>query len=324
MSHDFRKQTRFAQLSPQNRSMWSILPELAAYTETELRAILRPHDEAGLTWSRDLDVIQLRTRLDDALDALTLLEIAFETGVLPWDKTVIPELESLKTLFQSESLLNYANVYLYFGIRLLAYRIAPPSWRRGTASKEIIEHKSNERSFPLVTPPVFEARTETDKQFERLFDMSMNGAGEGLRFLDGFRYSADEPQEFELWLRGLFPVTDEEKKARFELICAELMQWAKSRSAFYLSLQPAESVPPSGALSKGPTQEEGASRPLGGWVVVNPLAARFALIDVYWIARLLRADVWPPRRLPILAPLGCICCAFKPRYRRLLFLSRRT
>src|SRR5258708_7388062 len=72
-----------SQSPPPDDKQWSILVELAETAkkdERRLRQILRPHEEAGLTWELDAPTITLRERLDRALNRLTLLEIAYQIG----------------------------------------------------------------------------------------------------------------------------------------------------------------------------------------------------------------------------------------------------
>ena len=124
---------------------------------------------------------------------------------------------------------------------------------------------------------------------------------------------------FELWLRGL-----SERKANdayFQAIFDGLLSYAAVKTAFYLDLEcegpgdspsvdvtsnmvvaPAPTTSPrstSVARIEGSTDEdrlyawvrsEGAR---GGFLASNPVTARFGLVDLYWLARLLRADVSP-------------------------------
>jgi hypothetical protein len=128
LSDNYRNRRFDTYLRRRGTALWSILSELAGFDEPTLRGVLRPHDEGGLSYQRDGDIMELRARLDIALDALTLLEIGYETGVVDPKEQEVPALGSLSTLFQSESLLQYANAYLYFGVRFLCYRDFPPIW----------------------------------------------------------------------------------------------------------------------------------------------------------------------------------------------------
>ena len=65
--------------------MGRFLTNLAWKNEKELAPILRPHDEIRLHKTRELEAIEQRRRLDEALGNLTFLEIGFETGLLAGD-----------------------------------------------------------------------------------------------------------------------------------------------------------------------------------------------------------------------------------------------
>lgn len=124
---------------------------------------------------------------------------------------------------------------------------------------------------------------------------------------------------FELWLRGL-----SERKATdpyFETIFDGLLSFADLKTDFYLDLEcegpgavagvdlAANMVPPSPPTTSprstsmariiGNTDEDrlsvwvGSAGARGGFLASNPITARFGLLDLYWLARLLRADVSP-------------------------------
>ena len=94
----------------------------------------------------------------------------------------------------------------------------------------------------------------------------------------------NEPAEYELWLRGLLPDVDREKTLRFHEISDGLVAWALARTEFYVGLQPID------FYVDGDRVDSAAQQNTGG-VLKNPLTARFALADIYWLARLLRAEV---------------------------------
>lgn len=94
-------------------------------------------------------------------------------------------------------------------------------------------------------------------------------------FLDDFIKDRHEPEELELWLRGLRPAIETITLRRFWQISEGMIAWALSRARFYRRFD----------------QNQARKRPVGGWIVTDPVAARFALADIYWIARLFRADI---------------------------------
>jgi hypothetical protein len=300
------KQAVEARLYPPSVDRWSIIRELARYTEPERRRLLRPHAE--MRFSNDKQGIadqRNRDRLDAALGALTALEIGYQTHIVEQKVFPVPEEENLKTLFSSEAFLRYVNAYLYFGIRFLARRIKN-DWAYVEGVKDPVRD-CNHRPFSLLTPP-FPApdATPVDPRFARLIALStasdpalnpnenFDPKIRALRFLDGFTKdtaegsdeTSRESERYELWLRGLAPESKE--RQTFSVISEGLIAWALERSEFYLSLQSLDTGWPA---SGGAPQSPGTSRPVGGWAITNPYAARFALSDMYWIARLLRADV---------------------------------
>jgi hypothetical protein len=270
--------------------LWSVIDELARKDEGELRHLLRPHNEAGFRPDRDAALIAQRRKLDDALQALTLLEVGHEIGVVNTEDHATPRIEGLRTLFKSDAFLRFASAYLFFAVRFLADRIAQ---RLGSErTRQELDPDSNKRAFALCVPPSIPLSEETDQQLSNFLTLDSTGPiPEALRFLDDFRKTDREPTEYELWLRGLRPEADEEQTARFLRLSSGLTDWVLSRSNFYLSLQAPGAAPSAPTTKAADVGDELDARPLGGWIVTNPIAARFALADIYWIARLLRADV---------------------------------
>ena len=318
---------------------WRVLETLAGKHEEERRTILRPHEEAGLTWELDAPTIKMRNDLDEALGDLTLYEIRsqFRRSKQPKGFGGIPEesdptvaapqsvYESLSILFGSEAMLNYCDSYLYFGIRFFAERLLPVSEATQRKLEENPPHESHWRPFALLTPPPVEASEDHERRFRQLQTTEKSPQEQAaLRFLDGF---FDKPLDYELWLRGLLENRDRAQEDRFRTITAGLIEWIEKHVEFYLSLAeeekshvtevsegtqaeiasqllgekaPAElgaSFMPSevfkrSAYSMGRMRKIGARyRPAGGWRMIDPMAARCGLADVYWIARLLRASV---------------------------------
>ena len=297
--------------------LWSIIHDLANLDkifkrsplidtkpdlESCLRRVLRPHDEAGFHSPRDNWMINLRDRLDRALGELTLREIRHELGLANESLSNLTQ-DGLRILFRSEAFLRYVNAYLYFGIRFLAsreeYQLAP----EGTEVPPCAG--ANVRFFPLIHPPGLIGWPNVEEHLEKFSTLGHENSVEvatALRFLDDFhppqkypiQYELQEPSEFELWLRGLSPETEELQKKRFEDISKGLTEWVIRRSEFYLLLNlQTPVVIRSTAETEGEVTdvERQYMRPSDGWLVNHPLGARLALADIYWIARLLRADV---------------------------------
>jgi patatin-like phospholipase len=276
-----------ASLGSGDGGLWSIIGELAEKDEIELRTLLRPHEDAGFS-AEDIAVDQ-RSRLDAALGVLTRFELARQLDLIS-DRDIPHGLPpSLARLFDSQSFLRYVNAYLYFGIRFLAGRIHPPAWMIVTP-RHPPERDKNERPIALVKPPKIPGEGGARAAMDRFLVLqSGDEANRALRFLDGFIKDDEEPDRFELWLRGLYPEVEGEAKSRFNRIGDGLTQWSLERSEFYKYFQPsfdamATTVSDGEGLQKGQGPHE-------GWSITNPVAPRFGLADIYWIARLLRADV---------------------------------
>jgi Patatin-like phospholipase len=338
-----------------DNTYWAIFAELEKTPEADRARILRPHDAIRLHELREFEAIRQRAQLDKALGRLTLLEIGFETGLLPeglskaqaWLEQDLGDFRKLVT--ESESFFGYAGAYLYFGARILAYRCfgscfpqrnasaSKPAasgsasvglWRRlysalgrrlrPTADQppQANDSETNRRSFPLAVPPGLDMftrepakATEIFEAFVTMSDLLKEDRNEkwktALSFLDGFQPAGygnaeggalplgspdrpelyQEPAQYELWLRGLSPDAAEATALRFIEISRGLVALAKERTEFYEKLEEVGFLPVGGTTWINPKdlQEKG--------VLQNPLTARFALADIYWLARLLRAEV---------------------------------
>jgi hypothetical protein len=293
--------------------LWQIFSELAALEELQRSAVLRPHDEVSLDPKTDKYAMLMRTRLDYALGNLTLAEIAIELGLLTQEgfEAAGPGqglADFHKLAASSEAFFRYASAYLYFGARLLSFRVFGPLWPDELPQTDPHAEQMNRRLFSIVTPPPLILATpgtgEIDPgMFEKFLSRQSETRWEvALGFLDGFhpgtslaskvgveetlaRSSLQEPVQFELWLRGLLPEAGEAQQQRFERISDGIVAWVRSRTAFYLSLQKQH------FLAAGETLIPPASRPAREAILTNPLTARFALADIYWIAGILRAEV---------------------------------
>lgn len=282
--------------------LWLILDRFAQMPERERRAILRPHNDAGFSSQTEQESMALRDNLDRALGVLTLIEIGCELGLLATADLPAIQGGSFKRLCHSDAFLRYLEAYLYFGVRLLAGRLFPPEWWSDGHEPRIRQAKFNRRSLELAEPPPVGNVTVNRAVFDHFLDIleaDRNPAPPSrsasvpvaLDFLDGF-YSAkhgpedcDEPAELELWLRGLGPEIDGEHSLRFRAIQEGLTDWVRAHGDFYLGLEVNRSV------GANPSVSNASDRPSGGWMITEPTAARFALADFYWIARILRAEV---------------------------------
>jgi hypothetical protein len=268
------------------------------HLEACLRRVLRPHDEAGFQSPDDSWMLDLRIRLDHALEDITFREIRNQLG-LPNDNLPDDTADYLRVLFRSEAFLRYVNAYHYFAIRFLANR---EEFRISSENNKLPPGgDSNVLSLPLCIPPTLAGYPGAQELLDKFASLKREECAEvkeALAFLDDFhpplrqsvQYELREPSQYELWLRGMRPETEGPQKERFQRIRKGLALWVISRSDFYLSLRPQATalIKSDGAEATDPRIE---ARPPEGWLVTHPIAARLALLDVYWIARLLRADL---------------------------------
>ena len=274
MPNQVGKDALLSRLRPDDKAVWSIINELNAKSEEELRRILRPRADGESDRGVHAFEDGQRARLDAALGALTILEIAGEVGVVPDPAPLVPEVAGVRKLFESEAVLHYADAYLYFGARFLAGRVAAPAWLKSKGECALPPRSSdaiNTRSFALTVPPSLPADPESGAAFVSFLSLSNSPEAEkALKFLDDVVVDVKEPGRFELWLRGLQPDAGKEEQDRFKHLREGLTDWAGAHCNFYSSLK-------SAAKEKN-------------WIN-NPAVARFGLRDIYWIARLLRAEV---------------------------------
>ena len=270
------------------------------------RRVLRSHREEHFT-ADDLVEIGLRDQLDLQLGKVARLELQAQVGESKVEKIkAVAGLEDL--LKQSPAFTHYLDSYLYFMIRFAAGRFDPAPKPVGGENRSVAA---------LPTPPELSGATAEQNQDDvaELFRLSaadddpsteINAA---LRFLDG--YSAGEQvaesrsesmkgdkesagkleigqaSQFDLWLRGLLP--EPADAPRFLTLARGLYDWASGRCQFYVSLE------------RGSAHKEIVltwNQPWkvmkeGEWHAHNPLAARCGVLDLYWLARVLRADVDP-------------------------------
>jgi hypothetical protein len=267
--------------------LWSIIGELAEKDEVELRTLLRPHEDAGFG-AEDIAVDQ-RSRLDAALGVLTRFELGRQLDLISDADFPHGLSPSLTSLFDSQAFLSYVSAYLYFGIRFLAGRINPPSWMIVTPPHPP-ESDKNKQPLALVKPPKIYQATGASAAMDRFLALqSGDDANRALRFLDGFIRDDEEPDRFGLWLRGLYPELEGEEQSRFIRIGDGLAQWSLERSEFYRSLQSSFAAT-AATVSEGEELQKG-QRQQGEKAWSITIAPQFGLADIYWIARLLRADV---------------------------------
>jgi len=275
--------------------------------EACLRRVLRPHDEAGFTGTDEQDMIRWRDDLDRALAKITLQEIRRELS-LPYEPLPPKAQERLLLLFRSEAFLRYLNAYHYFGVRFVPFWPEMCQVRKDDSGDEPYRLRpqpcgdANVPNSALAAPPSLTTLPDAEEIFQAfekqlISDGRVSSVRAALRFLDGFENIAirpvlvdlKEPTAFELWLRGLRPETADAWTGYFKEIAEGITEWSKSRAEFYLGLGHPAAVEIK--KDKNPEARVVDERPPDGWIASHPATARLALADVYWIAKIFRADL---------------------------------
>ena len=260
---------------------WSIFDLLANTVEQERRRILRSHREAPFSSSVD---IALRDAVDEALDRLMILELGFELGILdPAEHLKL--IPGLAELFGSSAFVRYLDAYLYFSVRCVAGRLNIP--RIPPREDDPEKPEVNELPAAWPSPPAIpsqyadEALAATTWMLGAERTTNSGNVPEALKFLDDFVVFANEQNEYELSLRDL--PHRPEHEARFARITNGLLTFAREKASFYTSLETEARV--------ARWKKWGAIA--GSLSASHPLTARFGLFDLFWLAKILRADVSP-------------------------------
>ena len=278
---------------------------LAGLGTGEQRRILRPHKEKGFDSSDEGASIATRELLDQELLRITLAELRAQTGLPYEDCAAIPGFATL--LRHSPAFVQYLNYYLYFGVRFAAGRISNPCDSDHDPPGADTGADCNETIVGLPSPPIcrdswFDA-TDVEKFLKVVVpgDQTVPAVKKALAFLDDFvstkeqeertvpaeTPTGDERNNFELWLRGLYFAQDDGRQ--FEELTAGLLLWAQARYDFYTALEEK-------GLKKAWVEKWKRPDPdwkEGRWNVNNPIGARCGIVDLYWLARMLRAEVTP-------------------------------
>jgi hypothetical protein len=273
---------------PQDTVLWPAISWLAGISEPERRSVLRSHAEAemGFDSRHDEAMVNRRKQLDGELERLAALELRAQTAVGHAGADAVAAIRGIPALAmlvrESPSFARYLNVYLFFGVRFAAGRLDP-----NPAAVMPDGERFNERPAALPAPPACEGRdpAQIEKAAERFLNITLTPkANEALEFLDGI-HAPGETTKFELWLRGLYFNANDEP--RFLSIVQGLYEWAGRRRDFYVTLEEqAENEKHLARWREGAWVE-------GKWKVANPVAARCGVVDLYWMARILRAEVSP-------------------------------
>jgi len=287
---------------------WPTLAWLARVSKAEQRRILRLHREGSFAGAEERDAVSIRGNLDRELERIMARELLAQMDP-DINETYADIPHFARLLKESPAFVQYLNYYLYFGVRFAAGRIpegCPPS---GDAECACAVADCNEPVVGLPRPPFVKPGWPTSDAVGPFLNRRAEGdeadplIETALRFLDDFvnysdigaklqpddvetsdagRRDGDERRNFELWLRGLYIQTPRD---RFRILTAGLLRWARDRYDFYTGLES------HGAKREWVETWKTTAWKEGRWNVNNPLVARCAIVDFYWLARVLRAEV---------------------------------
>jgi hypothetical protein len=334
--------------------------------EEWLTWVLRPHRDppsasaeqsAGYAGNAYADVADLRRALDDALDALTCVEIELQCGKHDGELAFALPQEvrgPLCILAKSEAFLRYLDSYLFFGVRFLMGRDAEvrKAWEAARTVSAELPDQFNRPILPLETPPALGLNLKDDAEQVRavlklLSESPPASEQQALYFLDGFHQklgsktaaveqkveqkasevqaqsaaAAQEPvlqsnlaaslesdaapsaefvadkaahqadtsllssvHDLELWLRGVMPEPRASQESLPE-IANGMRLWAIRHAKLY------DTLSESRAYQDGTVA--GAEKLWHTRRSDTPRVMRVALLDLYWLAGVLRADVTP-------------------------------
>ena len=277
---------------PEVPNGWPTLSRLKDMQEPERRRVLRSGIEAGLDSPEE---IGFRRQLGEELDRLTGLELELEIdgGSEEQAREALRRIPGFETLvWKSPAFAQFLNAYLYFGIRFAGGRLEEP---RTPPAEDTSAEQFNERRVGLPSPPACKAEGILPSQLREDVDAFLGlrdsqETREALAFLDDDSPGDSAPGthetgRFDLWLRGLLPPPADPEP--FRRIAKGIYDWADQRYTFYAGIERRR-----GGDERVDRWLEG-TRVEGDWHTRNPLAARCGVADLYWLAKILRAEVSP-------------------------------
>jgi hypothetical protein len=207
----------------------------------------------GRTFDRHIDGEdpdrKTREDLDNVLEALLLIELGFETGVVNWPLEIvfneagaIAARSDLSELMTSNAFGRYLNTYLFTGVRFLASRLQipnpvpmlplsyPPMVQQIDSSLAPPVAALNGMSVSILLSRM---RHLTSRQRSNFWMTLSKRQREGLRLKSSrneSRYPPVNKLAFSLWLRGL--LKDSASQNRWMDLARGMLDWAKDRAAF--------------------------------------------------------------------------------------------
>ena len=228
------------------------LRALSAMAEPDRRRVLRPHWEDP-DGIKDPRDIAIRRGFDSALNQLAALEFSVSTGYLHFKTAASTIDRQTRELLASRAVARFIDDYDYFQVRFLANRI------------DLTEFKLPRLpELPVLdaSPELDEAATLFLKQTIELQDDAEVRLLYG--FLDDYAFAgmekSDQQDRFRLWLADNGTEQAPEILRYFNSLKVAVARWAMARSELYRNRR-------------------------------EPVQARFAVFDIYWLLKLFNAEV---------------------------------
>jgi hypothetical protein len=228
------------------------LGALSEMAEPDRRRVLRPHWEDPEGITDQRD-IAIRRGFDLALNQLAALEFSISTGFLPLEMAVSKIDPRLLELLKSRAVARFIDDYDYFQIRFLANRIG-----------------LREFKLPRIAQlPALDAAEELDKTAAAFLQETIAFQSDAevqqlYAFLDDYTVAGMEKgcqqDRFRLWLADGEAERDPQILKYFEILKRMIAKWVVARCRTYDN-QP------------------------------EPVQARFAVFDIYWLLKLFNAEI---------------------------------
>ncbi len=238
------------------------LSALSGMAEPARRTVLRPHweDPAGVTGERE---IAIRRGLDSAFNQLAALELGISTGYLAHEAATGAVEPRIRELLKSRAVARFVDDYSYFQVRLLANRLDHVEIKLPSVPELPILDSSPR--LDATVGSFLEKTIELQKCHEvRLLFGFLTNADVPAADVDGYEVPELEKGcghgRFRLWLADKDAEQSPKVQEYFQRLKRAVGRWVWDRYAIYRN-QP------------------------------EPVKARLAIFDIYWLLRLFNAEI---------------------------------
>ena len=230
------------------------LYRLAAMPESERRRVLRPHweDPEGI---RDPSDIAIRRGFDLALYELSALELGAATGFLSQAAAAEQIAGSMRELLTSRAVARFIDDYDYFQVRFLVNRLQLADFKLPRIPDLPALPESPERDGTVAEFFEQTISLQTQPPVLRLYGFLDHYANASTEVEHGSRH-----ERFRLWLADGGVETDPTMLEDFAALKRAVAEWVLARYNTYRG-QP------------------------------EPVQARFAIFDIYWLLKLFNAEI---------------------------------